>query len=97
MASVPLVMRRMLTTCRSEERLPSDEEFEANRAAYQEILEAAIDLGGEEPLDELSEWAVSWTKARGQLPTPERFRRQTRRVLTDRGVEVPEDSVLAAP
>lgn len=95
MASIPFVMRRMLKTCRSEERLPSDEEFEANKPAYREMLEAARDLAGEEPLDDIGDWAVEWTKESGRLPTPQRFRTQTRRILAERGVEIPEDSVLA--
>ena len=38
-----------------------------------------------------------WTKETGELPTPERFRKQTRQFLTQRGIEIPEDSVLATP
>lgn len=97
MASVPFVMRRMLKTCRSEERLPSDEEFKTNKPAYKAALKAARDLAGEEPLDDIGEWAVEWTKETGELPTPERFRKQTRQFLTQRGIEIPEDSVLATP
>ena len=95
MASVPSVMGRMLKTCRSEKQLPSDEAFEANRPAYREALEAARDLAGEEPLDDVGEWAVEWTKQEGQLPSPERFRAQSRQFLTERGIEIPADSVLA--
>lgn len=95
MASIPFVMRRMLKTCQSEERLPSDEEFEANKPAYKEALKAARALAGEEPLDDIGDWAVEWTKEKGNLPTPEQFRAQTRQFLTERGIEIPEDSVLA--
>ncbi len=95
MASVPFVMRRMLKTCQSEERLPSDEEFAAYKPAYKEALQAARELGGSDPLDDIGEWAVAWTKERGQLPTPQQFRKHTRKILIDRGIEVPEDSILA--
>ena len=95
MASIPVVMRWMRRTCRSEERLPSDEEFEANKPAYKEILKAAQSLGGGDPLDDIGEWAVAWTKETGQLPTPQQFRAQTRRILADYDVDVPDDSMLA--
>ncbi|MES3516813.1 MAG: hypothetical protein PPP58_04010 [Natronomonas sp.] len=96
MASIPFVMRRMLKTCRSEERLPSDEEFEANKPAYKETLEAVRSLAGEESLDEIGEWAVEWTKQKGRLPSPDRFRKQARQVLEREGIEIPADSILAA-
>lgn len=84
----------MLRICQSEERLPSDEEFAANRPAYKEALKEASELAGEEPLDDIGEWAVEWTQETGELPTPEQFRAQTRKFLADRDIEIPAGSVL---
>ncbi len=92
MASVPVVLRQIRRARRNVE--PPESRFERFRKEYEQTLIAAHKLAGEEALDDVAEWAITWTTREGRLPDPARFRRETRRLLVERGVEIPDDSVL---
>lgn len=93
MASVPVVLRQIRRARRRVE--PPESRFERFRDEYEQTLIAAHELAGEEALDDVAAWAVVWTTREGHLPDPARFRRETRRVLIERGVEIPADSALS--
>lgn len=94
MASIPIVLRQIRRARRETRASQSTGQFRKYRPAYREILEAAEEVGGEEILDEVLEWAVDWTERERRLPDPETLRTQTREILETRGLDIPEDSPL---
>ena len=95
MATIPAVLHRLRRARRRERDAGSTGQFDEYRPAYEALLTAASEHGGEAALDDVSDWAIEWTKREKQRPPPETFRSNVRRILTSRGVEIPPDSPLA--
>lgn len=94
MASVPMVLHRIRRTRRKTREGEATGQFKSYRPAYQEILVAAREIGGEAVLDDVLEWAIEWTERERRLPEPERMRTAVLDILDAEGLEVPADSPL---
>lgn len=91
-----MVLQRIRRTRRQERVAEPPNRFDEYRPAYEEILRAARDLAGEDALDNISDWAIEYTRREARLPPPDTFRVNTRRILKSNGVEIPPDSKLAS-
>lgn len=95
MATIPMALQQIRRARRAVTDPPPASQFETNRPSYEATLVAAHELAGEEGLDHIVDWATSWTQSAGQFPDPETFEDHCRRILCDRGIEIPADSPLA--
>lgn len=93
MASIPMVLHRIR---RARRESADQSRFDRYRDEYRQVLTAAEALAGEEALDDIAAWAVDWTLREGHLPPPATLRAETRTILESRGIEIPDDSSLAA-
>ena len=103
MASIPMVLQQIRRARRKREREEKASSshpgaavsrFEEYRPAYEQTLSEAAELAGDDALDDVADWAVAWTKTERELPGPNTFRTHTRRILEERGVEIPPGSML---
>lgn len=63
--------------------------FPQYKASYRKILRDVKRAGGEDALAEISEWMVEWVEENRQLPEPETVREHAKKMLDERGVEIP--------
>ena len=89
----PYYWLRRIRKTREEERLQR-ERFEKYEPSYIETLEAVEELGGEDLVDELAEWLLSYARTEHELPRPSRVREEARRICHENDVSVPEDSPI---
>ncbi len=92
MANVYYWLKQVRQT-REEEGLLR-ERFERFEPAYLEALEEVEDEAGEEAVDELAEWLLTYAREHEELPKPLLLREQAVEVCRRHGVEPSKDSSL---
>ncbi len=92
MANVYYWLKQIRQT-REEEGLLR-ERFERFEPAYLEALEEVEDEAGEEAVDELAEWLLTYAREHGELPKPSLLRKQALEACRSYGVEPSKDSGL---
>ncbi len=92
MANVYYWLKQIRQT-REEEGLLR-ERFERWEPAYLEALEEVEDEAGEEAVDTVAEWLISYAREHGELPKPSLLREKAVEVCRRHGVEPSKDSGL---
>lgn len=79
---------------RQDNRPPPSQHIDEYRPKYRRILEILHEAGGEEAVDELTEWIIQETETSGELPPPEDVVDQARTVVDELGLTLSDGSTL---